>query len=83
MEILNFNIESWWSVLKYLSRDIKLELAGRLINSLKEDPIPPKEEKDDWLKLYGAWREEEQTAEELIDLIKSSRISTRQIESLD
>ena len=83
MKLLNFNVESWWSLLKYLNNDIKLELASRLIESLKNTPTPKKEEEDDWLKLYGAWSEEEETAEELIDLIRNSRVSTRQIESLD
>lgn len=82
MKVLNFNIERWWSLLKYLNKDVKLELAGRLIESLKKTPEPIKEN-DDWLKLYGAWSEEEETAEELINLIKTSRVSTRQIEPLD
>jgi len=50
---------------------------------LLDKPTPEKEENDDWLTLYGAWIEEEETAEELIDLIRTSRVSTRQIESLD
>ena len=38
---------------------------------------------DDWLKLCGAWSDMEFTAEALIDLIKNSRVSSRQIEPLD
>jgi len=84
MNILKFNIESWWSIIKNLNNDIKLELAGRLIESLKNPPSPIKKDKDDdWLKLYGAWSNEEETAEDLISLIRTSRVSTRQIESLD
>ena len=84
MKVFNFNVESWWSLLKYLNNDIKLELAGRLIESLKSTPSPMKEENDDdWLKLYGAWSDEEETAEELINLIRTNRVSTRQIEPLD
>lgn len=84
MNVLKFNIESWWSIIKNLNNDIKLELAGRLIESLKNAPSPIKKEKDDdWLKLYGAWSDKEETAEDLINLIRTSRVSTRQIESLD
>ena len=59
MKLLHFNVENWWSLLKYLNSDLKLELAGRLIESLKEKPEPKREENDDWLKLYGAWSDEE------------------------
>lgn len=86
MSIYNFNgsvLESWWSLLKHLNRDIKLELAGRLIESLKNPIEPKKKENDDWLKLFGAWSNEEETAEDLIEIIRSSRVSTRQIESFD
>lgn len=49
----------------------------------KDKPSPKKAANDDWLKLCGAWNDMEETAEELIKLIRTSRVSTRQIESLD
>lgn len=82
MNLLNFNIESWWSLLKNLNHDIKLELASRLIHSLKK-PLAPNQKKDDWKKLAGAWNDETESAEDLILLLRNSRLSNRQIESLD
>ncbi len=82
MNILKFNIESWWSILKNLNNDIKLELASRLIDSIKK-PIPPFEENDDWKKLAGAWNNMEQSPEELADFIRNSRFTNRQIEPFD
>lgn len=43
---MNFNhklIESWWALLRHLSAEMKLELASRLINSLK---TPDSRQKD-------------------------------------
>ena len=82
MKVLNFNIESWWSMLRHLNNDIKLELASRLIDSIKE-PEPPVKENDDWMELYGSWNDMEQSAEELVDFIRISRFTNRQIESFD
>jgi hypothetical protein len=83
MKVFNLNIEGWWSMLKHLSKEMKLELASRLIESLKKPELPNKQHDDSWMKLYGSWEDENQTTEELIDFIRNSRINNRQIESLD
>lgn len=82
MNVLKFNIESWWSLLKNLNNDIKLELASRLIDSIKK-PAPPIKKNDDWKKLAGAWNNEELSAEEMIEFLRDSRFTNRKIESLD
>ncbi len=82
MKVLNFNIESWWSMLRHLNNDIKLELASRLIDSIKK-PMPPVKKNDDWKKLAGAWNDMEKSTEEVVDFIRSSRFTNRQIESFD
>jgi hypothetical protein len=81
MEASNFNkdlVEIWWVLLKRLSVEANLELASRLIDSLKQPEIP--EEKTGWKELYGAWADEEQSAEELIELIRNSRYKPSIIE---
>lgn len=86
MRIVNFNnklIESWWDLLRHLSAEVRLELASRLINSLKTPEPEKKKEKTNWTNLYGAWAEEDKSAEDFIDLIRDSRFTNRQIESLD
>ena len=86
MKTFNFNgkiLESWWSLLKHLSNDMKLELASRLIDSIKS-PVPAKEvNSTDWKKLCGAWKDEKESAEELIVFLKNSRLTNRQIESFN
>jgi len=82
MNVLKFNIESWWSILKNLNNDIKLELASRLLESMKK-PVPPVPKNDGWKQLAGAWNDEPASAEEMITLIKDSRLTNRQIESFD
>ena len=81
---VNFNnkiIDGWWTLLRHLSRDARLELASRLINSLKT-PEPDKSE-EGWIKLYGSWADSNESAEELIALIKDSRNVDRKIEPFD
>ncbi len=82
MNLLKFNIESWWSLLRHLNNDVKLELASRLLESIKK-PSPSSSPRDDWKKLAGAWNDEKESAEEMILLIKNSRFSNRQLESFD
>ena len=83
MKITNFNnkvLESWWALLRHLSVEVRLELASRLINSLKtSEPVNGK----GWKQLYGAWSDEKESAEEMIALIRESRFVDRQIESFD
>ncbi len=75
-------LEIWWALLAGLSKDNKLELAARLITSLKENDTYPKKKDDGWLKLAGAWKDEE-SAEEMANRIRSSRFTNRQIEPFD
>ncbi|MEM1322894.1 MAG: hypothetical protein AAGG75_21695 [Bacteroidota bacterium] len=75
-------LDNLWPLLKGLGAEAKLELASRLIDSLKSpDPTPNQEE--DWRSLYGAWKDEEESAEEMIQRIRESRLSNRQLESFD
>lgn len=86
MKIVGFNnkvLETWWSLLRRLSAEMRLELASRLINSLKKPEPVEKKDKNEWKKLYGAWADDKESAEELIALIRNSRFSNRQIESFD
>lgn len=85
MEAVNFNkdaLEKWWALLKHLSSEAKIELASRLIDSLKS-PDEPEKKNDDFEKLYGAWADEEESAEELIEFLRNSRSTNRKIESFD
>lgn len=60
-------LESYWSVLKKLSEDVKLNLIEKLQNSLKT-----LREKDEMDKSFGAW-EGNESAEDLIQKISESR----------
>lgn len=85
---VNFNpkiLEAYWLLLRDLSEDARLELASRLINSLKpSSTLDKKEPKPNILEsLYGAWSDEKETAEEMIERIQKSRSSNREIESFD
>lgn len=75
-------VEKWWALLKDLSSEAKIELASRLIDSLKS-PYDPEKSNDDLKKLYGAWVDEEESAEELIEFLRNSRSTNRKIESFD
>ncbi len=62
-------------LLKDLSTDARLELASRLLNSLKRTTPEPSEEKTESKssildRLYGAWDGEKETAEEMIARIQ-------------
>jgi hypothetical protein len=71
--------ENIFRMVKNLSADVKLELISKITDSLKGTK---KEAKDDsWKKLFGAW-ESEESAEEIIEDIRASRYTNRQIEDL-
>ena len=75
---LNNNIiEGYLSLLNNLSQSNKLKLISRLNESVKTD-VPDK--KSSFKKAFGAL-ESNQTAEEIIDEIKKSRLFNREIES--
>lgn len=71
--------ENIFQMVKNLSADVKLEIISKITDSLKGTK---KEVKDDsWKKLFGAW-ESEESAEEIIEEIRASRHTNRQIEDL-
>lgn len=71
--------ENIFRMVKNLSAEEKLELISKITDSLKKTK---KEVKDDsWKKLFGAW-ESEESAEEIIEDIRASRHTNRQIEDL-
>lgn len=71
--------DNFFSMIKNLSADVKLELISKISNSLKG---AKKEIRDDsWKTLFGAWQSDE-SAEEMIEMIRASRNTNRQIEDL-
>ena len=83
MDTIKFNSDSldiYWSLLKHLNSEAKLELISRLIDSLKKpSPAPEPTKKElkikSWKDLYGAWADEEETAEEMIERIEGARLT--------
>lgn len=82
---VNFNpktLEAYWLLIRDLNEDARLELASRLINSLKLKSAPDKkgnEPKSSLDILYGAWSDEKETAEEMIELLQKSRLDNLKI----
>jgi hypothetical protein len=71
--------DNFFGMIKNLSADVKLELISKISNSLKG---AKKETKDDsWKELFGAWHSNE-SEEEMIEVIRASRSTNRQIEDL-
>ncbi len=80
MKTGNINIaDNFWGMIKGLSVDVRLELISRLSNSLKSEKVI--DESDSWKSLFGAF-ESEQSADEIIEDIRKSRYSNREIELL-
>ncbi len=77
-EINTTIIEGYIGLLDSLSAKDKLDLISRLTISVKTDLA---NKKTSFRKAFGAF-ESKKTAEEIIGEIRSSRISTRQIESI-
>jgi hypothetical protein len=71
--------ENIFRMVKNLSADVKLELISKITDSLKGTKKEAKDES--WKKLFGAW-ESEESAEEIIEEIRASRHTNRQIEDL-
>lgn len=72
-------IDSYYTLLKSLSPNNKLELIARLSKSMK---TTKKRDKEVSLEsLYGSW-ESDQTADELIAELKAARNFTRKREEL-
>lgn len=71
--------DNFFGMIKNLSADVKLELISKISNSLKGSK---KELKDNlWKDLFGAWQSEK-SAEEIIEEIRISRHTNRQIDDL-
>ena len=78
MDSANVNskiIQGYLSLLKNLDASNKLDLISKLTLSLKTE----KKENNNFYKSFGAW-ETEESAEELIEIIRKSRNSNRIIE---
>jgi cell shape-determining protein MreC len=71
------NAGYYFGVLQNLNADSKLDLISQLSQSLKSD----KTDNSSLESLFGAYKSEE-TADEIISEIRSSRISNRNIEPL-
>ena len=70
--------EYYFGFLKNLNADSKLDLISKLSQSLKKDETTPEPSLQ---SLFGAY-ESVETADEIIADIRSSRVSSRNIESL-
>jgi hypothetical protein len=71
---ININlVDSYYTLLKNLSPNNKLELIARLSNSMKTTKV----KKDtSWEELFGSW-ELDQSADEFIDELKKDRNFSR------
>lgn len=70
------NASVYYDLLDNLNESSKIELIAHLSNSI----VQKKKSKSKTLEqLFGAWKSKE-TAEEIIESIRSSRVSTRKIE---
>lgn len=70
-------VEGYVGLLENLSANNKLDLIAKLTDSLKSDLI---DKKSNFKKAFGAF-DSKKSAEEMIEDIRNSRVSTRQIES--
>lgn len=73
----NTIVDGYSDLLDNLSTANKLDLISRLTDSVKTDLST---KKSSFKKSFGAF-DSKKTAEEIIDEIRNSRVSTRQIES--
>ena len=78
MEARNLIVDNYFEMIKNLSADVKLELISRISDSLTDTSDIKNES---WKDLFGAY-DSEQTAEEIIDDLRKSRFTNREIESL-
>ena len=60
----------------------RMKIKASIINSIKKEAPRPRVGTG-WKSLFGAWKEDGTSADELILLIRNSRLSNRTIESLD
>ncbi len=76
-EINNAIVDGYVGLFDNLSTDIKLDLISKLTASVKTDLT---NKKSSFKKSFGAF-DSKKSAEEIIEEIRNSRVSTRQIES--
>lgn len=76
-EINTIIVDGYVGLLDNLSTNNKLDLISKLTDSVRSDLI---EKKSSFKKSFGAF-ESKKSAEEIIEEIRDSRVSTRQIES--
>jgi hypothetical protein len=76
-EINNTIVDGYVGLLDTLSADTKLDIISKLTASVKTDLT---HKASNFKKSFGAF-ESTRTAEEIIEEIRSNRVSTRQIES--
>lgn len=84
MNTAKFNkktLEGWWNILRHLSAEARIELASRLINSLKNEK--PKNDNKNWESLFGSWKEENMPTEDMVTFVRESRVSYRKNEPFD
>jgi len=77
MEARNLIVDNYFEMIKNLSTDVKLELISRISDSLTDTSGI---KNDSWKELFGAY-DSEQTAEEIIDDLRKSRFTHREIEN--
>lgn len=68
--------DNFFDMIKNLSADEKRKLIKKISESLEE-----KKPENSWKVLYGAWQSED-SAENIINELRASRHSNRQIEDL-
>jgi len=76
-EINTIIVDGYVGLLDNLSTNDKLDLISKLTDSVKSDLT---NKKSSFKKSFGAF-ESKKTAEDIIEEIRNSRVSTRQIES--
>ena len=84
------NIQTYWLLLKDLDKESKLSLIELLIQSLKKSSVKktsknltPISNNNDWIdEFYGCWNSSDETAEDIITKIETTRTMGRQIETL-
>lgn len=71
--------DNFFGMIKNLNAEVKLELMDKISDSLKEEDKVAHDHS--WKKLFGTWVSDE-SAEEMIDEIRASRHTNRQLEDL-
>lgn len=71
-------LDSYWGLIKTLHTSWKLDLIERLTQSIRQNL---QQTPNTMKQAFGAW-ESEQSADEMIEELRNSRHTNRQIESL-